>query len=196
MALSRAADRNHPNLWVRQPAPWLQASQRCHEAYRLIHKGGIDLSSRRRPRDDPRPTHGAAGSLPGAGAQRRLSAAELLPALDLVLAGRHQGRVPRARQHRVGIRQDGAKPELRDAAALRRVAENLRQAVPPPGLHPLQRLPARPLHLPVLRRARGLDLRSSCIPRSKGGQRPGKTSSPPARRAICARAIAWRATST
>ena len=36
-----------------------------------------------------------------------------------------------------------------------------RQAVAPPGLHALQRVPARPLRLPVLRRARRPDLRPS-----------------------------------
>ena len=81
------------------------------------------------------------------------------PAVDLVLAGRDQGGVPRSGEHRLRIRQDGAKSELRDAAALRGLPEDLRQAVAPPGLHPLQRLPARPLHLPVLRRPRGPDLR-------------------------------------
>src|SRR6202012_3084201 len=37
---------------------------------------------------------------------------------------------------------------------LRRVAEELRQAVTPSRVHPIQRFPARPLHLPILRRAR------------------------------------------
>ena len=43
----------------------------------------------------------------------------------------------------------------------RRLAEDLRQADAPSRLHAIQRLPARPLHLPVLRRPRGSDLRPS-----------------------------------
>ena len=45
-------------------------------------------------------------------------------------------------------------------AAQRRVAEILRQADHPSGLHPVQRVPARPVHLPVLRRAGRPHLRS------------------------------------
>ena len=41
-----------------------------------------------------------------------------------------------------------------DAAAQRRLPEDLCQAVAPSGLHPVQRVPARPLPVPVLRRRR------------------------------------------
>src|SRR4051812_5516698 len=58
----------------------------------------------------------------GTGAQRRFSAAELLPAVAVVLAGRHQGRVPRAGQHRRQLRPRGALAELRDEAPERRLA--------------------------------------------------------------------------
>ena len=60
----------------------------------------------------------------------------------------------------VALRHDGPKPDLRDAPALGRVAEDLRQAITPSRLHPVQRVPARSLHLPILRRARRPDLRS------------------------------------
>src|ERR1700722_20805372 len=79
----------------------------------------------------------------GSGAQRGLPSAELLSAVALVLAGRDQGRVPRAREHRRALREGGAQPELRDEAAERGVAQDLREALDPPGLHALQRLPAR-----------------------------------------------------
>src|SRR6187200_1929664 len=93
--------------------------------------------------------------LAGTGAERGFPAAELLPAVALVLAGRDQGGVPRPRQHRRALRQGGEKSELRDPAAERRFPEIIRQAEHPPRLHPLQRLPPRPLLLPVLHIGRG-----------------------------------------
>ena len=93
------------------------------------------------------------------------------------------------------LRHDGAQPELRDAPALGRVAEDLCQAGAASGLHPVQRVPARPLHLPVLRRARGSDLRPRRSRARRAGRPPGRTSSPPARPAICARATACPARS-
>ena len=44
-----------------------------------------------------------------------------------------------------------AQPELRDAPALRRVAEELCQTDALSRVHPVQCVPARPLHLPILR---------------------------------------------
>ena len=85
----------------------------------------------------------------GAGAERGFPAAELLPAVAVVVAGRHQGGLPRAGEHRRQLRPRGALAELRDEAAERGVAEDLREAVDPSGLHAVQRVPARPLLLPV-----------------------------------------------
>jgi hypothetical protein len=97
--------------------------------------------------------------LAGAGAERGLPAAQLLPAVAVVLAGRDQGGVPRPGQHRRRIRAPGVLAELLDEAAERGQPEELREAVAQSGLHPLQRVPARPLPVPVLRHARGTDLR-------------------------------------
>ena len=60
----------------------------------------------------------------------------------MVQAGRHQGGFSGAREHRRALREGGAQPELRDEAAERGVAQDLREAVDLPGLHPVQRLPA------------------------------------------------------
>src|SRR5882757_6186761 len=88
--------------------------------------------------------------LAGTGVERGFPAAELLPAIALVLAGRDQGGVSRPRQYRRTLRPCSAQPELRDPAPERGVAKILRQAEHAPRLHPVQRLPARPLRLPVL----------------------------------------------
>src|SRR5690348_10954310 len=94
-----------------------------------------------------------AGRLAGTGAERGFPAAELLPAVSLVVAGRDQGGVSRSRQYRRALRPRGAQPELRDPASKRGVAEIVCEADHPSRLHPVQRLPARPLRLPVLPRA-------------------------------------------
>ena len=57
--------------------------------------------------------------------------------------------------------QRGAQPEPRDEAAERGLAQDLREAFDPSGLHAVQRVPARPLLLPVLRLARRSHLRPS-----------------------------------
>src|SRR6266404_9142168 len=88
--------------------------------------------------------------LAGTGAECGLPAAQLLSAVALVVAGRDQGGVSRSRQHRRALRPRGAQPHFRDPAAQRGVAEILREADDAPRLHPVQRLPARPLHLPIL----------------------------------------------
>src|SRR6516165_22851 len=88
--------------------------------------------------------------LAGAGVERGLPAAELLSALALVVAGRDQSGVPRPREYRSALRSGGKKSNLRNAAAERCLAQILRQADHPPRLHPLQRLPPRPLFLPIL----------------------------------------------
>src|SRR5436305_10115699 len=92
-----------------------------------------------------------AGRLAGTGAECGLPAAELLSAVSLVVAGRDQGGVPRPRQYRRALRPRGAQPLVRDPAAERGVAEILRAPLDASRLHPLQRVPARPLRLPVLR---------------------------------------------
>src|SRR5208283_5272672 len=145
------------------------ASQRRHPGYRLSVSAaakdsgrdwGVSFATERRGRDDS-PSHSAclAAELSGAGSQRRFSPLELLPPVSLGLAGRDQGGVSRPRQHRLALRQSGQKPVLRDAAAVGRIAQGLRAAITPAGLHALQRVLARPLHLPILRRARRADLR-------------------------------------
>jgi len=68
----------------------------------------------------------------------------------------------------VAIDGDGALSQLRIPVALRRQPQDLRQAGPASRLHPVQRLPARSLHLPVLPErpaGAGADLR----PRRPGG---------------------------
>ena len=107
-------------------------------------------------RSDGRRISGWASS---AGAECGLPSAQLLPAVALVLAGRHQGGVPRPGEHRRRIRAPGLVADLLDEAAERRQPEKLCEAVAAPGLHPVQRVPARPLPVPVLRHARGPDLR-------------------------------------
>ena len=57
------------------------------------------------------------------------------------------------------LRPRSAQPFVRDAAAERRVAEVVRQADHAPGVHAVQRLPARQVRLPVLRRRCRPDLR-------------------------------------
>src|SRR3984885_13425300 len=94
------------------------------------------------------------------GSERGLSAAELLPTVAVVLAGRHQGRLSRTREHRRQLRSRGAFAELRDEAAERGVAEDLCEALDESGLHAVQCLPARSFRLPILRRPRRPDLRS------------------------------------
>src|SRR5580658_9795412 len=111
------------------------------------------------PRCDGSCSSGVPGDLSGLGAQCGLPSAELLSAVDLVLAGRGEGGVPRSCEHRFRIRNARAQSLVRDAAALGRVAEELYQADALSRFHALQRLPARPLHLPILRRARGTDVR-------------------------------------
>src|SRR5689334_4366729 len=112
---------------------------RAHAASQLAWESGALLERTRLAR-----------RLAGTGAERGFPAAELLPAVSLVVAGRDQGGVPRPRQYRRTLRPRGAQPELRDPASERGVAEVLRQADDAPGLHPLQRLPARPVLLPIL----------------------------------------------
>ena len=65
-------------------------------------------------------------SLPRAGAQRRLPAPVVLSIVDLVLAGRGEGRVPRPRQRDLRIRAQDPQPVLRDAAAERHCAQGIR----------------------------------------------------------------------
>src|SRR3982751_3462882 len=91
--------------------------------------------------------------LAGTGAECGFPAAELLPAVSLVVAGRDQGGIPRPRQYRRALRPRGTQPELRDPAPERGVAEILRQADHPSGFHPVQCLPARSFLVPILPRA-------------------------------------------
>src|SRR5579862_9113103 len=60
--------------------------------------------------------------LAGSGLECRFSAAELLPAVIVVVAGRDQGGVSRTGQHRRQLRSRRAQPELRNEAAERGVA--------------------------------------------------------------------------
>src|SRR3569833_555632 len=63
-----------------------------------------------------------ARQLAGDGAECGLPAAELLPAVSLVVARRDQGGVPRPRQHRRSLRSGGPQSDAADAAAERRLA--------------------------------------------------------------------------
>src|SRR5262245_63478394 len=89
------------------------------------------------------------------------SSAQLLPAVAVVVAGRRQGGLSRAGEHRRPVRPRGAQPKPGDEASQRGVAQGLREARNAARLHPLQRIPARQVQLPVLRLARGSHLRSS-----------------------------------
>src|SRR2546430_4975308 len=75
-------------------------------------------------------------------AQRGFSSAQLLPAVAVVVAGRHQGGLSRAGEYRRRVRPRGAQPELGDEAPQRGFAQDLREALDPTRLHPLQRVPA------------------------------------------------------
>src|SRR6516162_155822 len=99
---------------------------------------------------------GLPGQLPGAGAQRRFSAVELLSAVPVVLAGRDQGGLSRSRQYHRPLRRPRAQPLFGDAIAERRLVERIRAGSAASGIHPVQRLSARPLYVPVLRRALSL----------------------------------------
>src|SRR3990172_8749395 len=92
-----------------------------------------------------------ARELPRPGAQRRFPAAELFSAVVVAVAGDGEGGVHGAGEHRFGIRPDRAQPERRDEAAQRHLAQGIRAADAPAGVHALQRVSARPLLLPVLR---------------------------------------------
>src|SRR6516162_8334197 len=96
------------------------------------------------------------GQLPGSRAQRRLSAIELLSAVPVVLAGRDQGGLSRSRQYHRPLRRPRAQPLFGDAIAERRLVERIRAGSAASGIHPVQRLSARPLYVPVLRRALSL----------------------------------------
>ncbi|KAI0565932.1 hypothetical protein FGB62_13g251 [Gracilaria domingensis] len=96
----------------------------------------------------------AAGKLPGAGAQRRLLAAVVHAAEPVAVAGGGEGGVPGARDGGGDVRRGGAQPEHGAGAAQRGVA----QGVPAggaarAGVLALQRVPARPVLVPVLRAA-------------------------------------------
>src|SRR6266487_1748544 len=99
--------------------------------------------------------------LAGIGSQCGLPPAELLSAVAVVVAGRHQGGLSRPGEHRRALRQGGAQPVDRDEAAERGFAENLRAAFDPSGLHPVQRFYARQVRVPVLRHARRPHVRPS-----------------------------------
>src|SRR5882757_1360851 len=75
--------------------------------------------------------------LAGTGFERGFPAAELLPAVSLVVARRDQGGVSRSRQHRRALRPRGAQLELRSPVAERGVAQVVRQADDASGLHPV-----------------------------------------------------------
>ena len=90
----------------------------------------------------------------------RIPAAELLPAVAVVVAGRDQGGVPRAGEivanYDRAVRSPSFEMKLPSVVSLK----TYREALDASGLHAVQRLPARPLLVPVLRRARRSHLRS------------------------------------
>ena len=61
-------------------------------------------------------------------------------------------------------------PSFAMRAALGGLAEDLCEAGALPGLHPVQRVPPRPLPVPVLRRPATTSPSTTSMPRSKGGQ--------------------------
>ena len=124
----------------------------------------------------------------GPGAQRGFSAVELLPAVAVVLAGRDQGGLPRTREHRRQLRPRGAQPVLRDEAAERGLAQDLRKAFDASGLHPVQRVPARPFRSANIAATATISPSIICCRARAAATPPGTTWSPPARPAICARA--------
>src|SRR4029078_13073245 len=83
------------------------------------------------------------------------------------MGGDGEGRLPRSRQYRLGIRALRQKPIVRTEATERRVAEDLCEARPLSGVHAVQRLPARSLRVSILRRQARSDIRPSrsAIPR-------------------------------
>lgn len=91
----------------------------------------------------------------------------LLSTVAVVMAGRHQGCVPRQGQHRRGIRTRGLLAILHHEDPQRGEPEELCEADAQPGLHALQRVPARPFPVPVLRHAARPHLRP-CDPRRCG----------------------------
>src|ERR1700746_1144700 len=99
---------------------------------------------------------GKSGQLPGFGAERGFSAAELFSAFTMVVAGCDQGGIARTGQHHRSLRRLRTQPFAGNATAERRLSEGIRAGRPPPGVHPVQRLPARSVYLPVLRRALSL----------------------------------------
>src|SRR5688572_7771317 len=70
---------------------------------------------------------GLARRVAGSCAQCRFPPAQLLPALAVVLAGRHQGGLSRPREHCRPIRQGGALAQFRDAVAQRGLAQDIRE---------------------------------------------------------------------
>src|SRR5262249_42677274 len=88
----------------------------------------VTLPYRLGPEDPDRERSCLTLRLPCPRAQRRLPSAELLPALAVVVAGRDQGSLPRAGEHRRALRPRGAQPEPGDEAAERGVAQDLREA--------------------------------------------------------------------
>src|SRR2546423_13828490 len=86
--------------------------------------------------------------LAGTGAECRFSAAQLLSAVAVVVAGRDQGGAPRPRQHPGALRPPGQQPPLCGPASERAVAANLRQAPPASPVPPIQRVPAPPRRPP------------------------------------------------
>src|SRR3569623_904944 len=121
------------------------------------------------------------GKLPGAGAERRLHAAVLLPAVAVAMADGGLGDVPRARRRRRPIRARGAQPEPGAAAAVGDRTSRLCAAERISGVHAVQSVPPRQIPLRLLRVVARTDLRpcDSARPRwshdlgeCRGGLRP------------------------
>src|SRR3546814_9391253 len=103
--------------------------------------------------------------LPRACAQRRLYPAFLLSAERVAVADRGQGGVPRSRRYRRPLRTRGPKSHRAAEAAFGDRAQAICETFPVPRLHPLQSLPARQVHLPILRVEPRSHLRSCHPPR-------------------------------
>ena len=87
-----------------------------------------------------------------------------------------------------GIRPHRAFAQFRNAAAFGCFAQDLHQARAQSRFYTIQRVSARLLRMPILRRRRGPYLRSCRFPVRAGGARPGTMSSRRVHRAICTRA--------
>lgn len=90
-------------------------------------------------------------SLSGPRTERGFSPAQLLSVVSVVMAGNGEGRLSRSRQYRFGIRPRGPRSQIRNSFAERNFIEGVYSRYAPAGVYAVQRIPARPFFVPVLR---------------------------------------------